>query len=171
MVRSVFGSLVAVLILFALAVPFAWAQAGGASGSVAVTVVDPTGSVVVHAALELRDLATNTVRRALTQEVGNYRFVNLPLGAYSLSVSKPGFETQVFNNVTVQAAQTTDLKATLRVGAATQTVEVTAEATPLVTATINTIGTTVTTSQVEGLSLQGRNVTQLIILMVGYTGT
>ena len=48
-----------------------------------------------------------------TQEVGNYRFVNLPLGAYSLSVSKPGFENQVFNNVTVQAAQTTDLKAIL----------------------------------------------------------
>jgi hypothetical protein len=171
MTQRLFGNLVAVLLLLCLAVPFAWAQAGGASGSVAVTVVDPTGSVVVHAALELRDLATNTVRRALTQEVGNYRFVNLPLGAYSLSVSKPGFETQVFNNVTVQAAQTTDLKATLRVGAATQTVEVTAEATPLVTATINTIGTTVTTSQVEGLPLQGRNVTQLTTLMAGYTGT
>ena len=126
---------------------------------------------MVDAALELRDLATNTVRRAATLEVGNYRFVNLPLGAYSLSVSKPGFEKQIFNNVTVQAAQTTDLKATLTVGAATQTVEVTGEAAPLVTATVNTIGTTVTTSQVEGLPMQGRNVTQLTTLMAGYTGT
>src|SRR5262249_49669856 len=128
-------------------------------------------SVVVDAKLELRDLATNTVRAAATQEVGNYRFVNLPLGTYSLSVSKPGFETQVFNNVTVQAAQTTDLKMTLKVGSATQTVEVAGEAAPLVTATVNTIGTTVTTSQVEGLPLQGRNVTQLTTLMAGYTGT
>ena len=169
--QRLLGSLAAVLILCALAVPFAWGQAGGASGAVTVTVVDPTGSVVVDAALELRDLATNHVRTALTQGVGNYRFVNLPLGAYSLSVSKTGFETQVFNNVVVQAAQTTDLKATLRVGAATQTVQVTAEAAPLVNATTNTIGTTVTTREVEDLPLQGRNVTQLTNLMAGYTGT
>ena len=168
--RRLSGSLAAVLILFALAVPFAWGQAGGASGAINVTVVDPTGSVVVDAALELRDLATNTVRAAHTQGVGNYRFVNLPLGAYSLSVKKPGFETQVFNNIAVQAAQTTDLTASLRVGAATQTVQVTAEAAQLVNATVNTIGTTVTTREVEDLPLQGRNVTQLTNLMAGYTG-
>src|SRR5690242_19260247 len=112
MARRLFGSLAAVLTLFTITVPSAWAQAGGASGSIAVTVVDATSSVVADAVLELRDLATNTVREARTQEVGNYRFVNLPLGAYSLSVSKPGFEKQVFNSITVQAAQTTDLKAT-----------------------------------------------------------
>ncbi len=170
MTRS-FGSLVAVLILLALAVPSAWAQAGGASGSVAVTVVDPTGSVVADAELELTDLATNNTRRARTLESGNYRFVNLPLGTYSLSVSRTGFETHVFSNVTVQAAQTTDLKATLTVGAITQTVEVTGEAAPLVATSTNTIGTTVTTRQVEGLPLEGRNVTQLTRLMAGYTGT
>src|SRR5262249_2066279 len=97
MARRYFGSLVTVLTCFALAIPCAWAQADGASGSVSVAVLDATGSVVVDATLELRDLATNTVRRAATQEVGNYRFVNLPLGTYSLSVAKPGFETQVFN--------------------------------------------------------------------------
>jgi len=167
MARTLLGSLAAVPILLAAAVPSAWAQAGG----VTVTVVDPTGSVVVDAGLELRDLATNTVRKARTQEVGNYRFVNLPLGAYALSVSAPGFESQVFNNVVVQAAQTTDLKAVLTVGAPTQTVQVSGEAAPLIATTVNSIGTTVTTAQVEGLPLQGRNVTQLTTLMAGYTGT
>ena len=162
---------VRILVLSLFTVPFAWGQAGGASGSVSVTVVDATGSAVVDAVLELRDLATNTVRMARTQDVGNYRFVNLPLGAYSLSVKKVGFEIQVFSNVIVQTAQTTDLKAALKIGAATQTVEVNAEATPLVTATVNTIGTTLTTRQVEDLPLQGRNVTQLTNLMAGYTGT
>jgi len=166
-----FGSLIAILVVSALAVPFAWAQAAGAGGSVAVTVVDHTDSVVADAALELRDLATNTVHRGRTQDVGNYRFVNLPLGTYSLSVSKPGFENQIFNNVIVQAARNTDLKASLRVGAVTQTVEVTGEAAPLIQTTANTIGTTVTTAQIEGLPLQGRNVTQLATLMPGYTGT
>ena len=170
MTRRSFGSLVVVLILFAMAVASGWAQSGS-SGSVAVTVVDPTGSVVPEAALELRDLATNTVRSAVTQAVGNYRFVNLPLGAYSLSVKKTGFETQVIQNVTVQAAQTTDLKATLKVGSATETVQVAGEAAPLINVTTNTIGTTLTTREVEDLPLQGRNVTQLTNLMAGYTGT
>jgi hypothetical protein len=171
MARTLFGSMAAVLIICALDAPVAWAQAGGSSGSIAVTVMDATGSVVADAGLELRDLATNTVYRARTQEVGNYRFVNLPLGTYSLTVSKPGFETQVFNNIVVQTALTTDVKASLTVGATTQTVEVTGEAAPLIQATANTIGTTITTTQVEGLPLQGRNVTQLTTLMAGYTGT
>lgn len=169
--RRLFGSLAALLILSVLAVPFAWAQAGGNTGSVTVTVVDPSGSVIVDAVLELRDLATNSLRSAVTQDMGNYRFVNLPLGTYSLTVSKPGFDKQMFNNVVVQAAQTTDLKATLRVGAATQTVQVSGEAAPLMTSTANTIGTTITTREVEDLPLQGRNVTQLTNLMAGYTGT
>ena len=45
MLRMLFGRFVAVLTFSALAVPFASAQAGGASGAVAITVVDPTGSV------------------------------------------------------------------------------------------------------------------------------
>jgi len=166
MTRTLLGSLAAAVILFSVAVPSAWAQNAG----ITITVVDPTGSVVVDADLQLRDLATNTVRTARTQDVGNYRFVNLPAGMYSLSVGAPGFESRLFNNVTVQAAQTTDLKAVLTVGAQAQTVEVTGE-TVLIATTTNTIGTTITTSQVESLPMQGRNVTQLTTLMAGYSGT
>ena len=60
MMRSLLRSLAAVLILFSVAVPSAWAQNAG----ITITVVDPTGSVVVDADLQLRDLATNTVRTA-----------------------------------------------------------------------------------------------------------
>ena len=88
MTRSLLRSLAAVLMLFLVAIPSAWAQNAG----ITVTVVDPTGSVVVAADLQLRDLATNTVRTARTQDVGNYRFVNLPAGVYSLSVGAPGGE-------------------------------------------------------------------------------
>ena len=168
MASRLFGSLVGLLFPFVVAAPLTWAQAG--SGAVSVTVLDRTGGAVVDAGLELRDLATNTLRTATTQDVGNYRFVSLPLGVYSLSVSKPGFDTHVFKNVTVQAALTTDLKATLKVGSSSQTVQVSGE-TVLVNTTTNTIGTTVTTREVENLPLQGRNVTQLTTLMAGYSGT
>ena len=93
------------LILLALCfVPSALAQ-HGSEGTVTVTVLDATGSVVQGAALELQDLATNDLRKGETQDKGTHTFVNLSLGKYRLSVSKAGFKTQVFTDVVVQAAQ------------------------------------------------------------------
>ena len=111
------------LILSPLHTPVALAQ-HGSEGTVTVTVLDPTGSVVQNAQLELRDSATNDVRKGQTQERGTYTFVNLSLGRYRLTVSKAGFQSQVFTDVVVQAAQTTDISATLRVGSINETVEV-----------------------------------------------
>ena len=95
---GVASSLLAVLFL---ALPCAWAQ-HGTEGTVNVTVLDPSGSVVPGAHLELRDLGTNIARTADTQQSGIYAFVDLPLGTYRLSVSKEGFKAQVFDTVIVQ---------------------------------------------------------------------
>ncbi len=150
--HRVLGGLTAVLsVLLALClVPTAWAQ-HGSEGTVTVTVLDPSGSVVQGAQLELRDLATNDVRKGETQEKGTHAFVNLSLGKYKLTVSKTGFRTEVFNDVVVQAAQTTDISAALRVGAINETVEVTGGTAPLVETTTNAIGTTIDLKQIEDL--------------------
>jgi hypothetical protein len=156
--------------LLAVSVPSALAQ-HGSEGTVTVTVVDPSGSVVQGAELQLQDLATNDVRKAETSDRGAYTFVNLSLGAYKLTVSKEGFQKQVYGNVVVQAAQTTDIKSTLKVGAITETVEVSGGTAPLVETTANNIGTTVDLKQIEDLPIQGRDLTQLANIVPGYTGT
>ncbi|MFZ1159145.1 MAG: carboxypeptidase-like regulatory domain-containing protein [Candidatus Sulfotelmatobacter sp.] len=168
--HRVLGGLTAVLsVLLALClVPTAWAQ-HGSEGTVTVTVLDPSGSVVQGAQLELRDLATNDVRKGETQEKGTHAFVNLSLGKYKLSVSKTGFRTEVFNGVVVQAAQTTDISAALRVGAINETVEVTGGTAPLVETTTNAIGTTIDLKQIEDLPIEGRDLTQLSFLVPGST--
>jgi hypothetical protein len=150
-------------------IPAAWGQ-HGTEGTVTVTVVDPSGSVVQSAHLELRDLATNDVRRGETQDKGTYTFVNLSLGKYKLSVSKTGFQTQVFTDVVVQAAQTTDISAIMKVGAISETVQVSGGAAPLVETTTNAIGTTIDMKQIEDLPIQGRDLGQLSQLIPGYTG-
>ena len=81
----------AILLTVFLALPSALAQ-HGSEGTVTVTVLDPSGSVVPGAQLELRDLATNIVMKAEATEKGTHTFVNLPLGTYKLSVSKAGFQ-------------------------------------------------------------------------------
>lgn len=143
----------------------------GSEGTVTVTVLDPSGSVVQGAQLELRDLATNDVRKGETQDNGTHTFVNLSLGKYKLTVTKTGFQTQVFTDVVVEASKTTDISANLRVGAVSETVEVTTGAAPLVETTSSAIGTVIDMRQIEDLPISGRDLTQMSQLVPGYTGT
>src|SRR5215831_12905579 len=92
------------LTFFLIALPCAQAQ-HGSEGTVTVTVVDPSGSVVAGADLELIDLATGNSHKGVTGSSGSYTFVNLNLGTYRLSISKSGFQNQVFENVIAQAAR------------------------------------------------------------------
>jgi len=112
--KSFIVSLATLAAFLAIQAPRALAQ-HGSQGTVTVTVLDASGSVVPGAQLELRDLATNDLRAADTQPNGTYTFVNLDIGRYQLSVRKGGFQTQIYGEVVVQAAQTTDIKANLKV--------------------------------------------------------
>jgi carboxypeptidase family protein len=161
---------IAATMLALIVSPRAFAQ-HGSEGTVAVTVQDPSGSLVQGAVLELRDLQTNAAMKAETGNNGTHTFVNLALGSYRLSVSKPGFKTQNFDSVIVQAAKTTEIGATLTVGAVTETVEVTTSEAPLVETTTNAIGTNIDLKQIENLPIQGRDLSQLSQLVPGYTGT
>src|SRR5438093_2674489 len=78
---SVSISIATIILTSALVVPRALAQ-HGSEGKVAVTVLDPSGSLVPGADLELVDLATSSARKSQTHEGGTYTFVNLPLGSY-----------------------------------------------------------------------------------------
>jgi hypothetical protein len=160
---------VVMVLLTLCVVPAAWSQ-HGSEGTVTVTVLDPSGSVVQGAQLELRDLASNDVRKGETQEKGTHTFVDLPLGNYKLTVTKTGFQTEAFTDVVVQAAQTTDISATLKVGTINETLEVKGGAAPLVETTTNVIGTTIDMKQIEDLPIQGRDLGQLSQLIPGYTG-
>jgi hypothetical protein len=144
--------------------------AQGGQGTITVNVADQTGNVIPGATLTLHDLSTNDIRNAKTQQSGVYSFVGLPIGTYSLTATAAGFQTQVFQSVVVQAAQTTDLNVQLNVGQVAQTVQVN-EVTPLMDTTSNAISDTVDMKQLEDLPIQGRNVVQLSSLIPGFTGT
>jgi len=167
--RGFFGSLLCVLILMGINARSAWGQ-GSSTGTISVTVLDPDGRTVPDAELTLQDLSTNDVRRASTQANGTYSFVNLSLGSYKLTVSKQGFESQAFDQIAVHATQVTDLSATLKVGVATETVEVHESEVPLVETSSNAISSTIDLKQLEDLPINGRDVSQLSFLTPGYTG-
>jgi hypothetical protein len=124
--RSVFAA--ACLVLCAM---LAFAQ--GDRGTITGTVIDPAGAVVANAMIQARNTATGTVYQAATTETGNYTFAELPFGTYEVSVSVPGFKKFIRQNLTVQVAQTLRVDITLEVGAASEAVTVSAEASMLKT--------------------------------------
>ena len=154
----------------AVAPPLAHAQAGS-QGTIIVTVQDATAAVIPGASLELTERATNSVRKAVSGGNGTYSFVGLPIGAYTLSITKPGFETKIFQSLIVQASQTTPILTMLNTGKVSQVVEVSAASTPVLETSSNAIGTVVDLKQIEDLPLQGRDLTTFSRLVPGYNGT
>jgi hypothetical protein len=64
------------------------------TASINGTVRDTSGAVIPGASVVLHNVDTNVDRTSLTNDVGNYSFVDIQPGHYTLSVSKPGFQTR-----------------------------------------------------------------------------
>lgn len=163
---SIAGAVLAVLLTGGVS----YAQSGS-QGTVIVTVQDPSGDVVQGAQLELVDLSTNDARMAVTQDRGSYTFVNLNIGAYRLTITKSGFSQQTFESVIVHAAQVTSVNASLKIGQASQTVQVSESATPVLETASNAIGTVVDLKQIQDLPVADRDLSSLSHLTAGYSGT
>jgi hypothetical protein len=142
-----------------------------ATGSLTVTVVDPSGAAVPEAALELTDTGTNVVRKGTTLDSGLYTFPNLPFGEYKLVVSKAGFGKELFTSIQVQTGRTTDVKSTMRIANSTETVQVTASETPLIETSSSVLANTIDTKQVVNLPMESRNVYSMTYLVAGWAST
>ena len=57
------------------------------------TITDPQGAAVSEAAINLTNTQTGLIRKTLTNASGEYQFLQLPPGAYSLGAEKPGFSS------------------------------------------------------------------------------
>src|SRR5262245_9837520 len=116
-------------ILFAAAAGVICAQ--GTRASINGVVRDPTGAAIPEAALSLRSLNTTAVVKATANAEGFYGFPNLVAGVYELSVTAKGFREYVRKGITVNLDQQLRLDVELEVGATTEVVEVSANASPL----------------------------------------
>ena len=130
------------------------------------TVTDASGAVVANAQLTLTDNATGQVRTETSNSVGAYRFGNLAIGTYTLSATAAGFEKYTKTGIVVNVAQTLEEDISFKIGSATQTVSVEAEALQTQTET-SEVSTLISGQQVEQLSTNGRNVTALAALGLG----
>jgi hypothetical protein len=140
-----------------------------ASGSIQGTVTDSSNAVVNAATVTITSLATDATRTATTNATGNYRFDLLPAGKYKLQVSATGFAT-IVQTVELLVGQTATSNVSLKPGAATQTVEVTAE-NVLIDTTKTSVSTEITPSEVQNLPMVGQDAANLAYLAPGVKQT
>ncbi len=155
--------LLAVLTAVALCGSFAMAQQtlGGITGEV----TDASGGVIPNVTVTVIDEQTSLTRSTKTSSTGLYTFVNLPIGAYTLTYSAVGFEAQKTPHITVQADRTATLNASLKVGQTTTTIEV--QAAPLMNAVDTTNGYVMEKQQIDSVPLPTGSFTGLAILSPG----
>src|SRR5579872_1336350 len=94
------------------------------TGSVTGIVRDPSGAVVAQADVVLRNVDTAVERATTSNSAGNYLFLNVNPGRYTVETKASGFKSSRLLELTVAVSQTLTLDVTLEVGALEQTVTV-----------------------------------------------
>jgi len=131
------------------------------------TVVDPSGAVVPGVAITLTNTGTGAVNTTTSDVQGNFLVLSLVRGNYTAKAVAKGFEQETVS-FELQVSQVKSINFVLKLGASTETVEVTSAA-PLLDTDTSSMGEVIEGQQLSDLPLNGRNFTQLALLSPGVT--
>lgn len=131
-------------------------------------VTDPTGAAIPNATVTVRNTATNENVVVTTNGEGNYTVPFLRPGVYNITVEAPGFKKFTRDQQPLQVSQVATINVQLEVGAATETVTVTAEA-PLLEEAKADRGNVIENTRIVELPLNARNPFMLSTLTPGIT--
>ena len=131
--------------------------------SVTGRVTDEQGALVAGAQIKMTAVDTGAIYNAATNSDGIYTIPSLPIGAYTLESTVPGFQMYVQSGILLRVNDHVQINVTMKVGAVTERVEVNANA-GLVQTQENTISQVVDQQRIVDLPLNGRDPTQLITI-------
>jgi hypothetical protein len=135
-------------------------------GRILGRVSDPSGAVLAGVKVTLTNDSTGATRDSLTNESGDYVFLEVQPAVYSLKFEQSGFTSNVRKGVTLEVNQVITLNMTMQIGQTKEIVEVTSEA-PLVETTSTQMGAVVNERAVSQLPLNSRDTYQLLSLQPG----
>jgi len=138
------------------------------NGGIRGTVKDRSGAVVSGAKVTLTNEGTSLVTETITSDDGNYSFVPVKIGTYTLAVELQGFQKETQHHIQVEVQQQVKADFVLVPGSVSQSVEVTAVA-PLLQTQDASFANLATGEQINNLPLNGRNYTFLAQLGPGVT--
>jgi hypothetical protein len=163
--RLLFGWALRLLLISLFGAASAFAQF---TASIQGSISDPSGAAVGQAKIGLENVANHITATTTSESDGTYRFVSLAPGSYKITVEASGF-SRAETTVTLETGQLLSVPISLKVGAASESIEVTAE-NPLFNTAETRNQMTLETQELGTLPLAGRNMLSLTTLAPGVSG-
>lgn len=136
------------------------------TGRIIGRVTDPQGAIIADAKVKVTNVSTGEASETMTDKDGQYQVIHLPIGNYKVSVVRTGFNPVVTDAYQLHINQNLRIDLTLKVGSATETIEVRGDVSQVETVS-STVGNSVTSRPIVNLPLNGRNVLSLAALEPG----
>ncbi|MGH9340829.1 MAG: TonB-dependent receptor domain-containing protein [Acidobacteriota bacterium] len=145
-----------IAIVFAITVFAVSIHAQLITGAVSGNVSDTTGAVMPGVDVKLVNVHTGDVRTTTSNELGDFLFLQLPLGTYRIEASLPGFKTFRREGIIVETGRSLAVPVQMEVGEITEAVEVLA-GTPLLDPITSSVGSVMEEQKIANMPLLGRN--------------
>lgn len=130
--RSFFRIIFLMLIIFSISFHL---NGQSTTASISGVIIDEQQATVPNAAVTVTNTDTGFTRTLQTNDEGRYNFVNLPIGAYQVTVEAPNFSKYVQTGITLVVNQNAVVDVSLKTGGVQETVTVTENASLLNTTT------------------------------------
>ncbi len=158
------------VLLFAIFIFAAEARAQVSTGQISGTVKDANGATLPGAAVTVIDKQTTLERRTTADSDGFYLITNLPPGSYRVKVELNGFKSYTEDNIQLNTGDRVNVSPALTPGDVTEAVTITAVG-EKVESENGSVGQLIDGNQVRELSLNGRNLMTLLMLVPGVVVT
>jgi hypothetical protein len=155
-----------ILLLFLFSSIAGYGQAG--RGAINGSITDQTGAIIPGAKVTLLNKANGVTVHTTTNSSGNYAFISLNPGVYSITANEKGFVTIVHDDVTVTVDQTTTVNLTLQIGSVSNVITVKGTA-GLIESSNSTVGQLISAATIDRVPLLTRDVYDLVQLSPGVT--
>ena len=142
----------------------AWSQE--VTAAIVGTVDDPSGAPIKGAKVTATDTERGTIYQSETNDAGAYNINRIPIGTYELKVTAQGFQTSAHPAFQLVLNQTARIDVQMKVGAISETVEVTGSA-PILKTDSTQVDTVIDAQTNDRLPLATRNYVQLTLLAPG----
>src|SRR5215472_14057705 len=155
--------------LFLACASMTWAQSESINGTIRGRVSDPSDRPVAGSNVTAVNNATGYTRSMASTEDGYYVIASLPIGNYTVTITKDGFRPLKLTEIILQAGRDAVVDGGLQLGEVTATVEVSGGA-PVVDPAQTNISRTISEVEVQNLPLTSRNPYNWIMFQPGVSG-
>jgi len=167
--RSTFLVISVMTVAFQIVPIRALAQTQAINGSMRGRLSDPAGAAIPAAGVTVTNDATGFTRDVQSNEDGYFVIPNLPIGTYTMTIKKEGFETQRRPGIILDAGTEAVIDGQLKVGAVSTTIDVTGGA-PVIEPSRVSTGRTIDQVEIENLPLTSRNPYNFMLFQPGISG-